>query len=64
MFTVGTADPLLDDTFFLEARWRLAGNKTHLAVYPESPHAFVMFPVKMATRAKQKIFQWIMKLCE
>ena len=31
LFTVGTLDPLIDDTYFMEARWRLAGNKTYLA---------------------------------
>lgn len=31
LFTIGTTDPLIDDTYFMEARWRLAGNKTFLA---------------------------------
>ncbi|MGC4038807.1 MAG: alpha/beta hydrolase [Chitinophagaceae bacterium] len=61
IFTVGTADPLLDDTYFMEARWRGAGNKTYLAVYPECPHAFDSLPVKMADIAKAKIFKWIIK---
>ncbi len=63
LFTVGTLDPLVDDTYFLEDRWRLAGNKTFLAVYPESPHAFVFFPSKMAMAANQRMFQWINELC-
>lgn len=64
LFTIGTADPLVDDTYFMEARWRLAGNKTFLAVYPESPHAFNFFPSQMARAANEKMFQWIMALCE
>lgn len=64
LFTIGTADPLIDDTYFMEARWRLAGNKTLLAVYPESSHAFNAFPTKMATAANKKMFQWIIALCE
>jgi len=64
IFTVGTADPLVDDTYFMEARWRLAGNKTYLAVYPEAPHAFDGFPVKMGKIAHEKIFQWIKERCE
>lgn len=64
LFTIGTADPLIDDTYFMEARWRLAGNKTFLAVYPESPHAFNFFPTKMATVANKKMFQWIIALCD
>lgn len=64
LFTIGTADPLIDDTYFMEARWRLAGNKTFLAVYPESPHAFNLFPTKMAMAANKKVFQWISGLCK
>lgn len=64
LFTVGTADPLIDDTYFMEARWRLAGNKTYLAVYPESSHIFNFFHTEMAAAANEKIFQWIIALCE
>ncbi|MEO9147383.1 MAG: alpha/beta hydrolase [Ginsengibacter sp.] len=63
LFTVGTADPLIDDTYFMEARWRLAGNKTYLAVYPESSHIFNFFPTGMAEAANEKICQWIISLC-
>ena len=64
LFTVGTADPLIDDTYFMEARWRLAGNKTFLAIYPESSHAFNFFPSQMAKAANEKMFQWIIALCK
>lgn len=64
LFTIGAADPLIDDTYFMEARWRLAGNKTFLAVYPESSHAFNFFPSQMARAANEKMFQWIVALCE
>jgi acetyl esterase/lipase len=64
LFTIGTADPLIDDTFFMEARWRSAGNKTFLAVYPESSHAFNFLPSQMARVANEKMFQWIIALCE
>lgn len=61
-FTVGTKDPLIDDTFFMEARWRLAGNKTYLAVYPEGAHGLNYFPVKMAMVANKKMYDWIIGL--
>jgi acetyl esterase len=64
LFTVGAADPLADDTYFMEARWRMAGNKTYLAVYPESPHGVDIFPTQMAKIAKGKMFQWINDLCK
>ncbi len=63
LFTVGTADPLIDDTYFMEARWRLAGNKTFLAVYPECSHAFNFLPTKLGMLANQKMFAWISQLC-
>jgi acetyl esterase len=63
LFTVGTVDPLIDDTYFMEARWKLAGNKTYLAVYPESPHAFNFFPSQMARAANEKIYRWIIAFC-
>lgn len=43
-FTAGATDHLVDDTLFLAARWRRAGNDAELIVYPESPHAFVAMP--------------------
>lgn len=64
LFTIGTLDPLIDDTYFMEARWRLAGNKTFLAAYPESSHGFNFFPSQMARAANKKMFQWIIALCE
>jgi len=59
LFTVGTADPLLDDSYFMETRWRNAGNKTFLAVYPECPHAFNIFPTKIAAVANKRMADWI-----
>src|SRR5450755_3674437 len=34
IFTVGTQDPLLDDTLFMEARWRAAGRGSELRICP------------------------------
>jgi acetyl esterase/lipase len=51
IFTVGTADPLLDDTLFMEARWRAAGNASELRVWPEAPHGFIALPIAMADLA-------------
>jgi acetyl esterase/lipase len=51
IFTVGTRDPLLDDTLFMEARWRLAGNPTELHVWEEGAHAFNLFPIRAAELA-------------
>jgi len=50
MFSVGTADHLLDDTLLMAARWRAAGNPVTLFVAPELPHGLQAFPCAM-TRA-------------
>jgi acetyl esterase/lipase len=51
LFTVGTLDPLLDDSLFMAARWQAAGNEATLRVYPESIHGFVGFPTAIAASA-------------
>ena len=51
IFTVGTADPLIDDTLFMEARWRAAGHATELRIWPEAPHGFVSLPMTVADLA-------------
>ncbi len=52
LFTCGTLDPLLDDSLFMEARWRQAGNDAELAVYAEGIHGFTAFPLELARRAR------------
>ena len=39
-FTVGTIDPLVDDTLFMHSRWQAAGNLAQLAIYPGGVHGF------------------------
>ena len=55
LFTVGTADPLLDDSLFMALRWRAARSEAELAVYPESIHGFDVFPTAMARAAGERI---------
>lgn len=51
LFTVGTADSLLDDTLLLWMRWVAAGNEGVLSVHPGCVHAFDYFPLLAASRA-------------
>ncbi len=44
IFTVGTADHLLDDTLLFADRWFLAGNTAELLVYPDAPHGCIALP--------------------
>jgi acetyl esterase/lipase len=58
LFTVGSADHLLDDSLFMAARWEAYGNESELAVYPDCIHAFVAFPTELAKRANERIDQF------
>ena len=51
IFTVGTADPLIDDTLFMYDRYRLAGIPCELRVWPEAPHGFLSLPMGIAEPA-------------
>jgi acetyl esterase/lipase len=44
LFAVGTNDHLLDDTLFMAGRWEVAGNRTELLVYPDTPHGCIGLP--------------------
>jgi acetyl esterase/lipase len=55
IFTVGSADHLLDDSLFMAARWSAYGNDAELAVYPDGVHGFNGFPMELAKRANERI---------
>ncbi len=59
LFTVGTLDPLLDDTLFMHARWIAAGNHAELAIYPGGVHGFSGFPHELARRATQRMIEFL-----
>jgi acetyl esterase/lipase len=55
LFTVGTADHLLDDSLFMAARWAAYGNESELAVYPDCIHGFPAIPMELSKRANERI---------
>jgi acetyl esterase/lipase len=59
IFTIGTLDPLLDDTLFMHMRWLAAGNKAELAVYPGGIHVFNFFQSALADKANSRIHNFI-----
>jgi acetyl esterase/lipase len=59
LFTVGTLDPLLDDSLFMAARWAAAGNRAELAVYPGGVHGFNLFPLPLAARANERCHAFV-----
>jgi len=63
LFTIGTLDPLLDDSLFMHARWLAAGNRAELALYPGGAHMFTAFPLKISKNANRRIFSFISESC-
>ena len=61
LFTVGTLDPLLDDSLFMCSRWVAAANEAELALYPGGIHAFNLFPTDLAGKANDRIRDFIKK---
>lgn len=61
LFTVGTLDPLLDDTLFMHSRWLAAGNEAELAVYPGGVHGFDAHPIKLAQRARERMHRFLVE---
>jgi acetyl esterase/lipase len=55
LFSIGTRDPLLDDTLFMAARWLAANNRTELAVWPGGCHVFPRFDIPLSERALARI---------
>jgi acetyl esterase/lipase len=51
LFSCGTGDPLLDDSLFMEARWRAAGNEARLSLWEEGAHAYTAFDLEIARRS-------------
>jgi acetyl esterase/lipase len=58
LFSVGTRDPLVDDSLFMAARWEAAGAAAELAVYPGGAHVFAGFASSLtdACHARQDEF--------
>jgi acetyl esterase/lipase len=52
LFQCGTADPLIDDTLFMAARWVAARSEAEVRLYPGGVHAFDMFGLAIAQDAR------------
>ncbi|KAI9714891.1 MAG: hypothetical protein M1820_000180 [Bogoriella megaspora] len=53
LFTVGTEDPLLDDSIFMSAKWRTTGAETAVKFYSGCPHGFCFFPEESMDGVKE-----------
>jgi acetyl esterase/lipase len=59
LFTCGTNDPLLDDSLFMDARWRAAGNESRLSLYDEGVHGFTAFPIEIGRRSQAEQVEFL-----
>jgi acetyl esterase/lipase len=65
LFSVGSADHLLDDSLFMSRRWEAWGNEAELAVYPDCPHAFIGHEAtELGKRAAERIDEFIARCLE
>jgi acetyl esterase/lipase len=59
LLTIGTLDPVLEDTLLMAMRLAAAGGAVDLRVYPECGHGFLSFPIAMAREANEDIESWL-----
>lgn len=57
--TVGTIDPLLDDSLFMHMRWQAAGNPSELSLYPGGNHGFNALEGDLARAANEGMAQFL-----
>ncbi len=62
LFSVGTLDPLLDDSLFMATRWAAAGEAAQLSLWPGGCHVFQNFPSTMTDRSLAEIARFLADL--
>lgn len=62
LFSVGTADALLDDSLFMHARWIAAANRAELAVHPGGAHGFTLFGGALAEAAATRMDDFLRRV--
>lgn len=62
IFTVGTNDPLLDDSLFMAKRWEAAGNRAELTIGAGGAHVFTAFSGHLSRHALDRIDSFLMAL--
>jgi acetyl esterase/lipase len=62
LFTIGTCDPLLDDSLFMYGRWVAANNSGELAVYPGAAHQFNAYSCTLAEEANARVDRFLKRV--
>ncbi|EPJ79830.1 alpha/beta hydrolase domain-containing protein [Pseudomonas sp. CFII64] len=62
LFTVGSIDPLLDDSLFMYMRWQAAANCCELAVYPGGIHGFSSLDSDLARSANHAMAGYLLRV--
>lgn len=59
LISIGTLDPLLDDSLFLYTRWLTAGSEAELAVYPGGVHGFTFLEGELSEAANLAVARFL-----
>jgi acetyl esterase/lipase len=64
LFSVGSADHLLDDSLFMAARWQAYGNDAELAVYPDATHGSMSMGTSLGKISQERRRSFIERVLE
>lgn len=64
LFSIGSRDPLLDDSLFMAQRWSAHGAPTGLAVFAGGCHMFLSFPLAIAEKSLRQIDEFLQRVTE
>jgi acetyl esterase/lipase len=59
LMIVGDLDPLIDDSVFMAARWRLAGSRAEVDIWPGAIHAFDYFDTDYGRAARARMHGFV-----
>lgn len=54
-FTIGTEDPLIDDTIVMGTKWLMTGGHAVIRIYPGAAHGFVAFSPEVLQEAGEAL---------